>query len=341
MGLTTIDSAGGGPARAVTTRLSTGHVDVKGKVIEGMLISCLVVSLVVLLVLIADIVKRGWSVWTGRGVEFLTSGLDISNASEAGVWPAIKGTIIICVLVALIAFPLGIACAVYLEEYAGKSGFARWTRVNVRNLAGVPSVVYGLLGLTIFVKMLDSFNQPGGNLQDSGFVPFRWFGNVLVWLGGNDGRNIIAGSLALAALVLPIVVITTMEALRAVPQSIREGAYGVGATQWETIRSHVVPVAVPGILTGTVLSLARAAGEAAPILIAGAITGTLITGERDFLEQMSGPYTALPASIFSYARATGTGFRDVTAAAALVLLVMVLLMNGFAIWMRNRYETKW
>jgi phosphate transport system permease protein len=339
--LTTIDSTGGSAARSVTAGLTKHRIDVRGKIIEGLLIGSLAVSLVILAVLIGEMVQRSWSVWTDRGTGFLSDGLNITDASTAGVWPAIKGTIVLMFLVALLAFPLGIACAVYLEEYAGNSRFARWTRVNVRNLAGVPSVVYGLLGLGIFVKLLNGLGEPGDNLQDSGFFLFRWIGNVLDWLAGNDGRNVVAGGLVLSVLVLPIVIITTMEALRAVPRAIREGALGVGATQWETIRHHVLPAASPGILTGTVLALARAAGEAAPILIIGAVTGTLITGSQGVVEQLSGPFTGLPAVIFSYARLPGDDFRAITAAAALVLLFLVLLMNGFAIWLRNRYERKW
>jgi phosphate transport system permease protein len=341
MALTTIGSAGGSAARSVTAGLTKQGIDVRGKIIEALLIASLAGSLVILAVLIGDMVQRSWSVWTDRGTDFLTSGLSITAASEAGVWPGIKGTIVLMFLVVLLAFPLGIACAVYLEEYAGNTRFARWTRVNVRNLAGVPSVVYGLLGLGIFVKVLNGFGEPAAELQGDGFIAFRWIGNGLDWLSGNNGRNIVAGGLVLTALVLPIVIITTMEALRAVPRAIREGAFGVGATQWETIRHHVLPAASPGILTGTVLSLARAAGEAAPILIVGAVTGTLITGDQNFIEQLSGPFTGLPAVIFSYARLPGDDFRAVTAAAALVLLVLVLLMNGFAIWLRNRYERKW
>jgi phosphate transport system permease protein len=341
MTLTTIDSTGGAAARSVTAGLTKQGIDVRGKIIEGLLIASLGISLLILAVLIGDMVRRCWSLWTDRGTDFLSSGLSITDASVAGVWPAIKGTIVLLVLVVVLAFPLGIACAVYLEEYAGNSRFARWTRVNVRNLAGVPSVVYGLLGLGIFVKALNGLGDPGAEMQDSGFFLVRWIGNVFDWLSGNNGRNVIAGGLVLAALVLPIVIITTMEALRAVPRAIREGALGVGATQWETIRHHVLPAASPGILTGTVLSLARAAGEAAPILIVGAVTGTLIAGEQNFVEQLSGPFTGLPAVIFSYARLPTEDFRAVTAAAALVLLALVLLMNGFAIWLRNRYERKW
>lgn len=341
MALTTIDSVGGSAARSVTTGLTKEGVDVRGRVIEALLIGALGLSLVILAVLIGDLIQRSWSVWIDRGADFLTSGLNTSDAAIAGVWSGIKGTLTLAVLVVIIAFPLGIACAVYLEEYASSSGFARWTRVNVRNLAGVPSVVYGLLGLGIFVKVLNSIGNAGEDVQGNGFILFHWFGNLLAWVGGNNGRTVFAGGLTLSALVLPIVVITTSEALRAVPRSIREGALGVGATQWETIRSHVLPAAAPGILTGTVLSLARAAGEAAPILIVGATTGTLLTGDKNLIEQLSGPWTALPAVIFSYARLGGDDWRSVTAAAALTLLVLVLLMNAAAIWMRNRYERKW
>ena len=340
MALTTIDSTGGAAARAITDGMTKDNLDVKGKAVEVALITTLAGSLVILLILVGDLLNKSWSVWTERGVDFLASGIDINNPAKSGVWPGIRGTVTLMVIVVLLAFPLGIACAVYLEEYAGKSAFARWTRVNVRNLAGVPSVVYGLLGLGIFVKVLNGLGEPAADMQGSGFIVFRWIGNVLDMIAGGEGRNIFAGGLALSVLVLPIVIITTSEALRAVPRSIREGALGVGATQWETIRHHVLPAAAPGILTGTVLALARAAGEAAPLLIVGAVTGTLISGNQDFFEQLSGKFTALPVIIFSYARLPGE-FRHVTAAAALTLLLLVLLMNGFAIWLRNRYERKW
>jgi phosphate transport system permease protein len=342
MTLSTLGSSGGGPARSITEGMTKRGLDVRGKAVEALLVFTLGIALLILTILVVDVIQRSWSVWTGNPGDFLTNGLNTSSAALAGVSSAIKGTIVLAIIVAVVAFPLGIACAVYLEEYAGKSGFAQWTRVNVRNLAGVPSVVYGLLGLGIFVKVLNTVGEePADDLQASSFVPFRWLGNFFDWIGGNDGRNIFAAGLALSALVLPVVVITASEALRAVPRAIREGALGVGATQWETIRHHVLPAAAPGILTGTVLSLARATGEAAPILIVGATTGTLITGNQNFIEQLSGAFTALPVAIFSYARIPGADFRATTAAAAFVLVVLVLLMNGFAIWLRNRYERKW
>ncbi|HUF98641.1 MAG TPA: phosphate ABC transporter permease PstA [Ilumatobacter sp.] len=314
MAFTTPATMGGATARSITEGLTKTGADRKGKLIEFALIGSLALTLLVLLTLILDLLSTSWPVWTDRAGDFLSTNLNSQSASQAGVGQAIRGTLILSGIVILVAFPLGIACAVYLEEYAGKSFFARLTRINVRNLAGVPSIVYGLLGLAIFVQAMN---------------------------GVTGGRTVFAGGLALSALVLPIVVITTSEALRAVPRSIREGALGVGATPWETVRSHVLPSAAPGILTGTVLSLARAAGEAAPILLVGAATGLLRTGNQSFITQLSGPFTALPVAIFSYARQPGEDFRAVTAAASLVLLVMVLFMNGVAIWLRNRYERKW
>jgi phosphate transport system permease protein len=314
MALTTPASIGGGAAAGMTRSLTRRKFDVRSKVVEILLLGSLAITLLVLLVLIVDLIQRSWPVWTDRPWGFLTGGLNSQRADAGGIGQAIKGTIMLSIIVVIVAFPLGVACATYLEEYAGRSRFAQLTRVNVRNLAGVPSIVYGLLGLAIFVKAMRDFT---------------------------GGSTVIAGGLAISALVLPIVVITTSEALRAVPQSIREGAFGVGATQWETVRHHVLPAAAPGILTGTMLSLARAAGEAAPILLVGAATGLLRTGDQSVFEQLRGAFTALPVAIFSYARQPSDDFRALTAAASLVLLVLVLLMNGFAIWLRNRYEQKW
>ena len=314
MSLSTPGSVGAATAADMTRLLTRRSIDAKSKLVELVLILSLGVTLMVLLTLVVDLVQRSWPVWTDRPWDFLTGTLNSQNAATGGIGQAIRGTLVLSAIVAVVAFPLGIACAVYLEEYAGRSRVAQLTRINVRNLAGVPSIVYGVLGLAIFVKSLN---------------------------GVTGGSTVFAGGLALSALVLPIVVITTSEALRAVPRSIREGAFGVGATQWETVRSHVLPSATPGILTGTMLSLARAAGEAAPILLVGAATGLLRTGDQSFIDQLRGPFTALPVVIFSFARQPGDDFRALTAAASLVLLVLVLMMNGLAIWLRNRYEQKW
>ena len=302
---------GGGTATTITKGVHQSRRDITGKVVEALLVLALVGSLLILLVLLVDLVRRSWPVWTDGAGEFISGPLNSANAEQAGIWQGIKGTLLLGGVVAVAALPLGVACAVYLEEYAGTSRLARFTRLNVRNLAGVPSIVYGLLGLALFVQFM------------------------------NLGRTVWAGGLALSALVLPIVIITASEALRAVPYSVREGAFGVGATRWETVRSHVLPASAPGILTGVVLSLARAAGEAAPILLVGAATGLLRTGDQSLWEQLGSSFTAMPVIIFSYARQPGDAFREVTAAASVALLVLVLFMNAIAIWLRNRYERKW
>lgn len=299
--------------KAVNANLS-GKRDWWGLVFQTILGLALVVALLVLIALIASlIVDGGAKVLSDRGADFLTSDLS-SDPTEAGIRQAIIGTFLIAVIVALVAFPLGIAAAVYLEEYAKKTRFAHFTQVNVRNLAGVPSVVYGILGLAVFVRALDGFT---------------------------GGTSVIAGGLTLAVLVLPIVVITTSEALRAVPAGIREGSLAVGATQWETVRSHVLPAAAPGVLTGVVLSIARAAGEAAPLLLVGAVTGFFSTGDQNLVEQLRGSYTTMPIVIFSFTRNAQAEFRELAAAASLVLVVIILILNAFAIWLRNKYETRW
>jgi len=315
MRLSTPSSTGGATAASLTAQLSQSKHRFRERIVEIVLLSALLLTLVTLVALIVNLTSTGWPVLTERLGSFLSSGLDASNATEAGVWQAIRGTLTLAIIVAIVAFPLGIASAIYLEEFAGTSRLTRIIRVNVRNLAGVPSIVYGILGLSLWVKFAGGFT---------------------------GGRTVIAGGLTLSILVLPVVIITASEAIRAVPQSIREGAFGVGATQWETIRSHVLPSAAPGIFTGTVLALSRAAGEAAPLLLVGGITGLLRTGNLSLWEQITeGGFTSMPVAIFSYARQTGQDFREVTAAASLVLLFIVVVINGLAIWLRNRFERKW
>jgi phosphate transport system permease protein len=315
MRLSTPTSTGGATAASLTAQLSQSKHRFRERIVEIVLLSALLLTLVTLVALIVSLTTTGWPVLTERLGSFLSSGLDASNAKEAGVWQAIRGTLTLAIIVAIVAFPLGIASAIYLEEFAGASRLSRIIRVNVRNLAGVPSIVYGILGLSLWVKFAG---------------------------GVTGGRTVIAGGLTLSILVLPVVIITASEAIRAVPQSIREGAFGVGATQWETIRSHVLPSAAPGIFTGTVLALSRAAGEAAPLLLVGGITGLLRTGNLSLWEQITqGGFTSMPVAIFSYARQTGQDFREVTAAASLVLLFIVVVINGLAIWLRNRFERKW
>lgn len=285
-------------------------------------------------ILIAFLITFGIAALVGTS-SFLTS--DLSRIPEnAGVAQAIFGTVFLAIMTAFVAFPLGIATAVFLEEYAPNSRFISFVRLNIRNLAGVPSVVYGLLGLAIFVQLL------GTDIAD-----FPVIGGTLVDIFGEDGitggRTIIAGGLTLAILVLPIVIITSSEALRAVPQSLREGGYGVGATQWEVTKSLVLPNAFAGILTGTILSLSRAIGETAPLILVGAFYGTFFTtGSAGLSDKFTTTYTAIPQVVFQWATDAKTEFRlSLTAAAILVLLVITLLANVAAVLLRNRYEKRW
>ena len=298
---------------AVEQRLRGSRLDVKSRLFEACLLTALLLSLLILLVLLYEVFSGGFSVLAERGGDFL-SGTLLPLPEGAGVAQGIQGSFLMMLFVVALAFPFGIGAAVYLEEYARDTRYTRFVNVNIRNLAGVPSIVYGILGFSIFVEALG---------------------------GLTGGKSVMAGGITLAVLVLPIVIITTAEALRAVPDGIREAGYGVGATRWEVVRSHVLPSAAPGILTGTVLSLSRALGETAPLLLVGAITGFLATGEQSFPEQLQGPFTALPTIIFTWARQPNAGFRELTSAAIVVLLVVILVANAAAILLRNRYDRKW
>ncbi|HLG01537.1 MAG TPA: phosphate ABC transporter permease PstA [Acidimicrobiia bacterium] len=313
------------PAPTDDARLGTltqRQRDVRGGLFRLALSISVIVSIVILATLIYEMASQGRPVLTTRLGDFLTSGFK-TNPELAGVWQGIKGTLMLSVIVALVAFPIGVGAAVYLEEYAADSRFARIVNINIRNLAGVPSIVYGLLGLAIFVQAL------GTDLGDGG--------------GLTGGRTVITGGLTLAVLVLPIVIITTQEALRAVPAGLREGALALGATRWETIRTTVFPAAAPGILTGTVLALARSAGEAAPLLVIGASTSVFLTGDQSLLEQVTdGRFTALPMTIYSWARLPASrGWHELVGAASVILVALVVVMNGAAIMLRNRFERRW
>jgi phosphate transport system permease protein len=293
---------------AVDHRLRAGGGDFRGLILHGALLLSLLIALGVLVVLVGEILLGAIPVLAERPVEFLTSPLS-SRPARAGIAQGIMGSVLLMAFVAVAALPIGIGAAVYLEEYARDTWLARLIRTNIRNLAGVPAIVYGLLGLALFVSTLGL------------------------------GKSLVAGGLTLAVLVLPIVVIITSEALRAVPISIREAAFGVGATRWETVRSHVLPYAAPGILTGTILSLARAFGETAPLLMVGAIAGTF--SSRGIGDMLTGSYTALPTIVFNWSGYSQDEFRSLTSAAIIVLLVVILLVNASAILLRNRYDRRW
>ena len=312
MALITPAAAGATARDVVRASLMRRDRDTTGLILLVLLLVASGFSLLVLLVLLAQIAIEAWPVIQNQGADFITTTIG-SDPATTGIWPGLFGSFFIGLGVILVAIPLGVSAAVYLEEYASpRNRLTRLIMVNIRNLAGVPAVIYGVLGLIIFVE---------------------WLGPV------TQGETVIAAALTMAVLVLPIVIITSMEAIRAVPQGLRDAGYGVGASRWEVTRDHVLPYAAPGILTGTVLSIARALGEAAPLIIVGAITGRL--PETGITER----FTALPMLIFSFSGRPDQpdaeiGWSNVAAAAGLVLLVLVLFFNAAAILLRNRFEKR-
>ena len=272
-----------------------------GAIFQAVCIGSIGFSILTLALLLFDVAKDGAG-WLS--LDLLTH-YPSRIPARAGIKSAILGTLWMMVLTALASFPIGVGAAVYLEEYAPKNWFTRILQTNIANLAGVPSIVYGILGLAIFVRF------------------------------AGLGRSVIAGALTLALLVLPVIIIASQEAIKAVPSSLREASYGVGATKWQTIRHHVFPVALPGILTGTILSLSRAIGETAPLIMIGALTFIAFppTSPMD-------PFTVLPIQIFNWIAKPQREFHELAAAAIIVLLVLLLVMNAAAILLRNRYQKR-
>ncbi len=285
--------------------------DVRGQVFLGLLITSVLVALALVMAVVISVVVDGSDILFGRLGSFLSSPSS-SDPDIAGVAQGIRGSLLIAGIVAVVSFPLGIGAAVYLEQYAADTWLTRLIQITVRNLAGVPSIVYGLLGLAVFA-------------QDLG--------------GITGGSSVISAGLTLALLVLPVVIITAGEAIRAVPSETSQGAYGLGATQWEVIRTVVIPSALPGILTGSVLSIARAIGEAAPLLVIGAAT-FYSTGFQGFLEQMQGAFTALPMNVASFAKLPAPKWAGHAAAASVVVLMVVFTINLAAIIVRARISRK-
>jgi phosphate transport system permease protein len=250
--------------------------------------------------------------------DFLTASQS-SDPNKAGIRTAIIGSLLIILFTVSFAFPIGVGAAIYLEEYADTTTFNRIIKTNISNLAGVPSIIYGMLGLALFVRMLEPLT--------SGAL----FG--LTDPTTANGRTILAASLTLALLILPMIIINGQEAIRAVPNSLREASYGVGATKWQTIWNHVLPKSMPGILTGTILAVSRAIGETAPLVVVGASTFIAVDPSGPFSK-----FTTLPVQIYQWTSRPQPEFRHIAAAAIVVLLVLLLSMNAFAIVMRNRYR---
>jgi phosphate transport system permease protein len=264
--------------------------------LSAVLLPLLVLSALLLGVLSASTERLSWS--------FITS-FPSRRPELAGILPGLLGSLYLMLLTAAIALPLGVGAAIHLEEYGRRSRVARLIELNIANLAGVPSIVYGLLGLDLFVRTL------------------------------HFGRSLIAGACTLSLLVLPMVVMVTREALRTVPQHLREASYALGATRWATVRQIVLPMAYPGILTGTILSLSRAIGETAPLVVVGALT--YLTFVPDGIDA---PFTALPIQIFNWVSRPQHGFVVNAAAGIIVLLFTMLILNGGAIYLRHRLQRK-
>jgi phosphate transport system permease protein len=275
---------------------------IRGTAFYVVLLVSVTVGFVLLGALLVDVIRKGVAYLDPI---FFTEP-NSTNPEQAGAGPAILGTIYMMVLLLVMVVPIGVGTALYLEEYANRERwYNRLLELNIQNLAAVPSIVYGILGLAFLVR------------------------------GLGLGRVLLAGALILTLLVLPTVIVAAREAIRAVPDSIRQGAYALGATQWQVVSRQVLPAAIPGIATGSILALARAIGETAPLLLVGALTYVVVN------PTLFGSFTALPVQIYQWITRPQDEFRLLAAAGIVVLLAILLAMNAFAIWLRNRYQRRW
>jgi phosphate transport system permease protein len=294
------------PQTSVGTELTTSRRRPGEILFKLALQACLLFAFAALASLLIWVLVKGWNRLDSRLWTEMPTGL-VSRLDGAGVQSALVGTLWVISLVALISLPIGIMSAIYLEEYADTNRwYNRLLELNIQNLAGVPSIIFGILGLGIIARALGL------------------------------GFTVITAAIVLSLLVLPVVIISTREALRAVPQSIRQASYALGATKWQTTSRQVLPAAVPGIATGSILALSRAIGEAAPLIVLGAVT--FITFNPDGID--SG-YTTLPIQIYTFIGRSQAGYTELAAGAIVLLLAIVLVMNSVAIFVRNRFEKRW
>ena len=274
---------------------------VLGGILYGLFLASVCVGIIGLVVLLYEVLSNGlpWMNW-----QFITD-YPSRHPQEAGLFSALMGTVWLMAMTAVFTVPVGVGAAIYLEEYAPRNILTRVIEINVANLAGVPSIVYGLLGLALFVT---------------------WF---------QLGRSILAGSMTLSLLVLPIVILSSREAIRAVPDSYRQAAYAMGADQWQVIKQVILPSAAPGILTGTILAMSRAIGEAAPVIAISALVYLTYVPAHPMDR-----FTVLPIQIYNWIARPQDEFRGLAAAGIIVLLVILLTMNGIAVFLRNRYQVR-
>lgn len=265
-------------------------------------IACTLIGLVLLTLFIGDILIDG----LGRIDWSFITNLPSRKPEKSGIYTALMGSIWILLLTALIAIPVGVAAGVYLEEYSKKNWISGILEINISNLAGVPSIIYGLLGLEIFVRIM------------------------------NLGASVLAGSLTLSLLVLPIIIVATREAIKAVPKSIQDASYALGASKWQTIWYQILPAANGGILTGVILALSRAVGETAPLIVVGALAYVPFAPQNPMDE-----FSVLPIQIFNWISRPQHGFIENAAAAIIILLLITFMMNGVAVYFRNKWQNKW
>lgn len=274
-------------------------------------VGAVMIALLMLVALMYSVVSEAiaWLNIDGTSIKTLLTEIPSSKAISSGLFPAIIGTLWVMLICIFVSFTVGVSAAIYLEEYSAGNRFAELIQINIQNLAAVPSIVYGILGLSIFVAFF-------------------------VWIApGTDGKNVTAAGLTLALLIMPVVIVSSQEAIRAVPSSIREGGYALGATQWQVIRRLVLPQAMPGILTGIILAVSRAMGEAAPLVIMGALSFVPFAPTHP-LDR----FTVLPIQIYVWISKPQEEFHHLAAAGIIVLLIMLLGMNAFAILLRNRLQ---
>lgn len=250
--------------------------------------------------------------------QFLSSPMS-SRAEFAGVRTAILGSLWLVGIAIAFALPIGTGAAIYLQEYAPKNWFTSIIQTNINNLAGVPSIVYGMLGLAVFVRVMEAFTS-----------------GAMFGVTDSNGRTILSAGLTMGILVLPLIIINAQEAIKAVPDSLRQAAFGVGATRWQTIWHHVLPNALPGIMTGSILALSRALGETAPLIVVGASTFISLDPDSPFSK-----FTALPIQIYQWTTRAQSEFHAIAASAIIVLLVLLLTLNATAILLRNRFQRRW
>lgn len=278
----------------------------QGRAFAAVAFACTLVGIGALALLLYQVLDDGL---LRLNLAFFTD-LPSRFADRAGFKPAIWGSVWVIGLTAFLTVPVGMGAAIYLELYAGNNWWTRLVQINIANLAGVPSIIYGILGLAIFVRLMDF------------------------------GRSVMAGALTMTLLVLPIVIIASQEALRAVPTSLRDGALALGATRWQTIRGQILPVAFPGMLTGVILALSRAMGETAPLIMIGAFQYVQFTPGFSFPGSLQSQFTVMPVQIYSWASRPQQAYQETAAAGIIVLLLILLSMNAVAILLRNRYQRK-